>query len=113
MHYIGLHAMPGYRYQQAESRTESHVKLQACQERQGRQQQQQAHQQQKQSLPRQDAAQRMPASAAAAAAHAHPPPGQALHKGYMAAGEEQHGQGVQAQGAVAQQGDSGVLWGSI
>lgn len=38
-----------------------------------------------------------------------PPRGQALHKGHVAAGEEEHGQGVQAQRAVAHQRGAAVL----
>ena len=43
----------------------------------------------------------------------HPPPGQALHKRHVAAGEQQHGQGVHAQRAVAQAQHAGVLHGGV
>lgn len=41
--------------------------------------------------------------------HASSPPGQALHKGHVAAGEERHRQWVHLDPAVPQQDDPGVL----
>jgi hypothetical protein len=83
------------------------IRLEACERQQGKQQ---LEAQQQGGLPRQIAAQGMPAPAAACT---HPPPGQALHKGDVAAGEEQDGEGVQAQGVIAQEDDSRVLRRSI